>query len=199
MTAPFATYAVEGVSYAMGSARCRTCRSPHRHTVECLLAEGTSYAHAARTLPADAGLSAKNLREHARRGHVPVQSEVIRRVIERAGTERAEVLENGVAKKIRSLALASAVLEDVHRRLHAGELELTFQDGVRAAQLLMEFEAAVGEGRKVQQLLQQSHRAIAGVLRLAKAHMAPDDWSSFLKAMEDDARLRPFRPLAPWD
>jgi len=159
------------------------------------VAEGATYATAARHLPSDAGLSSKNIREHWRRGHVPVESELVSRLVESAQAERIDVLELGIAQSVRSLAMASAIVDEVTRRLVAGELEPTLNDGLRAARLLMAFQTAALPGREAERQLRKSHEAINGVLALAKAHMPADDWSAVLRAMDADLVLSPFVPL----
>src|SRR5438874_9791325 len=78
------------------SPRCHTCGSPQRATAERLVIEGVGYTEAARRLPEDAGLSAKTIREHCIRGHIPVDDEIARQLVESTEGRHAAVLAAGV-------------------------------------------------------------------------------------------------------
>jgi hypothetical protein len=190
-----ATYRVGGRQYEWTrSARCHTCRSPHRRTVEIRLVGGASCSEAVQGLPDDARLTSRNVREHLKRGHLPIEHEVVARLIEQEKKERTRQVEAGVAVRVQSLAMASTIIELVTARLLAGELDVTFRDGIRAAQLLMRYDEAVLRDKNLADLLRRSGEAMTAVLTLAKTHMTPAGWSEFLIAMEADDRLRPHIP-----
>jgi hypothetical protein len=183
------TYTVGDREYPLTrSARCHTCRSPHRRTVEILLVGGASCSEAVQDLPDDAGLTSRNVREHVNRGHLPVEHEVVRRLAEEETKGRAEQVEEGVAVRFQAIALASTIVELFTARLLAGELEPTMPDGIRMCKLLARYEQAVRQekavrrNQKLAEQLRHSGDALTAVLTLAKAHMAPAGWSDFLAA-----------------
>jgi len=178
----------------VSSPRCRTCRSPQRRTVELSIAEGKSYSEVARGLPDGAKLTAKNIREHCRRGHLAVQREVIRRTIEAAGVDQADMLETGASLYIRALATASAVVEEVSRRIALNEIELSFSEGLKAARLLADFDESARRDRNLEGLIHEAHRSIEAILGIIKELMEPGQWSELLRTMERDTLLSPFIP-----
>lgn len=194
------TYRVGGREYPLTrSARCHTCRSPHRRTVEVALVGGASCSEAVQDLPDDAGLTSRNVREHLRRGHLPVEHEVVARLVEQEAQRRARQIEDGVSVRTQALALASTTIDLVTAKLVAGELEPTIADGIKMAKLLIHYEQAVrqDQNKRLAEQLRQSGKAMTAVLALAKALMPPAVWHDLLVAMEVDDLLRPHVPPPP--
>src|SRR5579859_3258255 len=105
------TYKMSGREYPLTrSARCHTCRSPHRRRVEVALVGGASCSEAVQDLPDDAGLTSRNVREHLRRGHLPVEHEVVARLVEQEAQRRAQQVEEGVALRLDALILATTIV-----------------------------------------------------------------------------------------
>ena len=127
---PVGTYQVEGVTYPLiPSTRCHTCRSPHRAEIETLVALGVGYSQVARTLPADAALSGRNIREHVIRNHLQVRDEVVRRLVEAAGGDRRAVLEIGIEQAVEELADAAMAVPELID--HLGRAAAHAQAGYR--------------------------------------------------------------------
>ena len=201
-----ATYTVGGRQYpVVRSPRCRTCRSAHRLTVEVAVVGGASASEAVQHLPEDARLTARNVREHLRRGHLPVEHEVVARMIEQEARARADLIETGATDRCQALAMATVVVEMVTAGLMEGELEPTIRDGIQMARLLVRHDEAVRQDRRLidqrrredQKMVEQLHRsgeALTAVLVLVKRLMAPAAWSALLVAMHGDDLLRPWIP-----
>jgi hypothetical protein len=109
------TCEVSGRSYPLvASPRCRTCRSPQRREIEKLVVGGSSFAEASRSYAA-AGLSTRNVREHIRRGHLPIEHEVVKRLVEQQVEEHVTLVESGVSARLAVIVLAEPPSEALAR------------------------------------------------------------------------------------
>lgn len=127
--------------------RCRTCSSEHRQSVEAMIAMGRTWRGIARALPADAGLSEDNIRQHHSRGHTPLQAAVVQQVAEDRRQEITAAAEGQVEQLARHTRLAHAVLDRVLFRLASGDIEPEVRDGMAAARFLATLEP-VGRGQE---------------------------------------------------
>ena len=191
------TYTVGGQQYPLtASSRCRTCRSRHRRTIECRLVEGATPADALRDIDDADKPNTRNIREHVARGHLPVESELVRQLINTGeGGQRANLVEQGVAARVNALGFASAIITETNARIASGELRVSVRDGIRAARLLAEHDTMLRKERRGTELLTQAREATVAILDLAKANMTSESWSAFLKRMEEDELLRIFVPV----
>lgn len=116
---------------------CKTCQSPHRLEAEAmLLTSGRTPAAIARSLPEDAGLTGDNLRDHFNNGHMPLQVEVQRRLVERRALKVGKDLESATELLVDQVVLAEAIVQKTYERLAAGEIEPDTADGIAAARFL---------------------------------------------------------------
>lgn len=130
--------------------RCLTCRSGHRQSVEAMIAMGRTWRGIARALPADAGLSEDNIRQHYSRGHMPLQAAVVQQAAEDRRLEISAAAEGQVEQRARHTRLAHAVLDRVLFRLASGDIEPEVRDGMAAARFLATLEPSeAGQGEYV--------------------------------------------------
>jgi hypothetical protein len=126
--------------------RCRVCRDDEvRKKVNGLLATGSSYAMVLRALGADKDTLGKgdrvtidSIRNHAAR-HFPVQQiarATYREIIERRAQEAQIDFVNGVATALTPLAFYEVVMNEAFRRLVDGEVDVSVDTGLRAAEKL---------------------------------------------------------------
>jgi hypothetical protein len=185
---------VGGRNYPLvASPRCRTCRSPQRREIEELVVGGSSFAEASRSYSA-AGLSARNVREHIRRGHLPIEHEVVRRLVEQEVKEHIALVESGVSAKLAVIVLAQTTIRSVNERLMSGELEPTISEGIRMASLLASYDRAVWKEHRTEKQLRQSHEGFAVLFSIAKSMMSTEMWADFLNASHEDERLSTYVP-----
>lgn len=188
------TCEVGGRSYPLvASPRCRTCRSPQRREIEKLVIGGSSFAEASRSYSA-AGLSARNVREHIRRGHLPIEHEVVKRLVEQQVKEHIALVESGVSAKLGTIALAHTIIRSVSERLMSGELVPTISEGVRMASLLAGYDDALRKENRTEEQLRRSHEGFAVLFSIAKSMMSTTMWTDFLNAAHDDGRLLAYLP-----
>lgn len=120
-------------------ARCKVCSSPQRRRAEEMLAAGRTYGAITRTLP-DAGFDNRNLADHIRAQHLPLDAPAVRLVAQQEAASIAEVIEPAVKAKAAHLSLAHAVVARVAQRLTAGDIEPDVRDALAAARLIAQVE-----------------------------------------------------------
>jgi hypothetical protein len=141
--ASIVTYRLGGENYTLHSAPgCLVCASPARLDIEMSIVRGNTYASIERHLPAGSGVSAHNIRSHYAAGHLPLQVEVMRRLLERRATEIGRDIQDGVDDLVDHVSLAREVVRATYERLASGELQVDVNDGIAAARLL----AQIGDG-----------------------------------------------------
>lgn len=121
---------------------CLTCSSPYREEIENSFVRGYTPTTIVRHLPPDANLSARNLREHFVRQHLPLDDAVVARLVEEERQHRDDVVNTGADSAIRALGLSFLVRDEVQRRLEAGELSVSVKDGLAAEALITRYEMA---------------------------------------------------------
>lgn len=145
--ASLAVVRVSGREYPVVSEpRCLTCQSTYRDEVERAVARSYSFEMIARSLPTDAGLSARNLSDHFRKGHLPVDNVAVTQLRERDAQERGEVVAEAAAAVVDAIGFARRVIGRVDERVLAGELAPDVRDGLAAAALVAKYEADEPEG-----------------------------------------------------
>jgi hypothetical protein len=172
---------------------CRVCRSPARRAVEVALAEGRSYAEIAGVVP-DSRLSPRNIAEHYRRGHLPLDSDEVREIVAERALDNGSIVQVGIDRQAEALRLAQAVVRRTWEGVAAGEIEPTFKDGIAAARLLMKYDAVAFERSRLREQVKRSHRAVSTLLRLTKDIVTAEQWSALGRAVDGDAEIRPFWP-----
>jgi hypothetical protein len=126
--------------------RCRICRNDQvRTSVNDLLATGASYAQIVRALGDDNAALDKcdrvtidSIRNHATR-HFPVQQvarATYREIVERRAREAEIDFVNGVATALTPVAFYECVMNDVFRRFVDGDVDVSVDTGLRAAEKL---------------------------------------------------------------
>ena len=131
--------------------RCRVCRNDEVRTkVNDLLASGASYAMTFRALGDDnaAGVTSDSIRRHAER-HFPVQNvakATYREILERRAQEAQIDFVNGLTAALTPMALYECVMNAAFRRLAAGDVDVSIDTGLRAAEKLQALtDARAGE------------------------------------------------------
>ena len=85
--------------------RCHLCASPKRAEAERLIAAGRTYRSVVTELSLEPGVSARNVADHYRAGHLPVQAAAIRQV----ARERSEEASHAAAGLVQGVAGSSVV------------------------------------------------------------------------------------------
>jgi len=175
--------------------RCRVCRDDEvRKKVNDLLATGTSFAMVLRALGDDKTALGKgdrvtidSVRNHAAR-HFPVQQvarATYREIVERRAREAQIDFVNGLATALTPMALYECVMNEAFRRLVDGEVDVSVDTGLRAAEKLQALIDARAEGADVAKMLADMDR----IIDVVKTFIPTDKWP------EVQAALRAERPI----
>lgn len=147
--AALVTYRLGGRDYPLRSvAQCKVCRSPQRFHVETEIASGRTYTRIHKDLllaDESCDLTVENLRDHYKNGHMPLEVEASRAIIERRAVERGKDIQRGVDPIVDGMALAEIVVQKTVEAMQRGEIKPDMKDGLMAARLLETF-APVEQG-----------------------------------------------------
>ena len=162
-----------GESYPVVSVvQCKTCQSELRDDIEGMIIDGLSPSRIVRRLPNEHDVSSQSIYRHYRRGHLPVDTEMVRRRREIRGEQRWEELGlAATAFMAREADLAQHVIDTFTRLLHDGKLTLSAATLMRAASFIYDIEIAArqqeDDGRLAERLVQQSIDELQCVFQLA--------------------------------
>jgi len=194
LNAGIATVEVHGEPIEVPSvAQCRVCSSKYREEADRLLVGPHTYDRMVKLLPKGADLSARNLADHFRNGHVPVEAAALVSLRDREAAERGRALEpvaDAVAERIVSgIPVARRILERVSERLEADELPLSARDALAAAEFLERYDC---EGVLDQGAILSAIRAL---MDEARAVMNIDQWAIFSRNVWTNEVIRGAMPM----
>lgn len=139
-------YRLGGRDYPLRTvAQCKVCSSPHRFEIEKELAAGRVYKRIVESLlieDPDCDLSPKNLSDHYRNGHMPLEVEASRRIVEKRAEQRGLDVAAGVDNLVDGVTLAETVVQKTFEAIQRGEIKPDMKDGLAAARLLETFAPA---------------------------------------------------------
>lgn len=131
------TYRMGGRSYPLrAAATCHVCQSIYRFEIETQIASGRTFANIIRHLPEDHDLEPGALKRHYDAGHMPMEIEAARRIVEERAIELGRHIEDGANDLVDQTILARTVMQRTFEGIVSGELEPTINDGIQAARLL---------------------------------------------------------------
>lgn len=183
---------VGGKIYALrGISSCLTCSSPYRAEIENAFVKGYTPTTIVRHLPADASLTARNLREHFVRQHLPLDDAVVARLVEEERQHRDDVVKTGTDSAMRTLGLSYLVRDEVERRLEAGELSVSVKDGLAAEALITRYEMATRTAMDQDAML----AGIAGFAQAVRQHCSREQALAIMASIQENADAR---TLASW-
>ena len=117
--------------------RCKTCVHPRRAEIEALLLEGHAPRPVLLRLEIARDLRTENIREHLENGHFPEFGRAMAAAAERAAQEALPVFDSPMTMKMAThVVFAQQVVDQVMRRLEAGEVQPKISDAIAAAKLL---------------------------------------------------------------
>jgi hypothetical protein len=174
--------------------QCRVCRSRHRAVIERGLIQGLPPRSIVYQLTEPSDVSARNIREHRRRGHVPVDHDAIEQMQAdfRSGPT-AQLAFDATVEQAATEHIARVVLALVYERLATREITPTLKDGLRAARVLANAERglqrlkeAKKEGERI-----EAHRmlAIDHLLTLVREIGGADLYCALLTTASNDETL----------
>lgn len=135
--------------------QCDTCTHPARIEIEKRLLSGHSYREIAQhyseteyTVGGETKIFPKvgfmSIRNHFKQGHMPVEAAALRQILDERSAALSEHYEEETARIVDGYGFASQVLRRAQEDLVTGNLRPSVQDGLAAAKLIAEMEAAAG-------------------------------------------------------
>jgi predicted RNA-binding protein YlqC (UPF0109 family) len=182
--------------------RCRVCRNDHmRMKVNDLLATAASYAYILRALGEDNAkldqrdrVTIDSVRNHYGR-HFPVQrvaGAAYREIVERRAREAQIDFVNGVATALTPLAFYECVMNEAFRRLVDGDVDVSVDTGLRAAEKLQAQIAARAGQPDMAGILAEMGRVIETV----RTFIPSERWPEVQAALRGETPMRQ-QPSSP--
>lgn len=173
--------------------RCRVCSDDAvRKKVNDLLATGSSYAMVLRALGDDKiavgngnRVTIDSIRNHAAR-HFPVQQvarATYREIVERRAREAQIDFVNGVATALTPMALYECVMNEAFRRLVNGNVDVSIDTGLRAAEKLQALIDARAAGADMATILAD----IGRIIEVVRTFIPSEKWPEVQAVLRGDA------------
>jgi hypothetical protein len=173
--------------------RCRICRNDQVRTiVNDLLATGASYAQIVRALGDDNAALDKcdrvtidSIRNHATR-HFPVQQvarATYREIVERRAREAEIDFVNGVATALTPLAFYECVMNDAFRRVVDGDVDVSVDTGLRAAEKMQ----VLIDARAGQADMAGMRAEMGRVIEVVRTFIPAERWPDVQAALRGEA------------
>jgi hypothetical protein len=138
-------YRMGGREYPLRVApNCKVCRSPHRFNIEQEIIAGRTYKTIEMALPDDADLSSANIRAHYTNGHLPLDAEVSRRLLDARAAARGLDIERTADSLVDGAALAEITIQKTYEAVARGEVKPTLAEALNAAKFLEVFAPSGG-------------------------------------------------------
>ena len=180
--------------------RCRICRNDQVRTkVNDLLATGASYAMVLRALGDDNAKLEKgdqvtidSIRNHTVR-HFPVQQvarATYREIVERRAQEAEIDFVNGVATALTPMAFYECVMNDAFRRVVVGDVDMSVDTGLRAAEKLQ----ALIDARAGQADMARMRAEMGRVIEVVRTFIPAERWLEVQAALRGEAPTRRQQP-----
>jgi hypothetical protein len=184
--------------------RCRVCRDDTVRTkVNDLLAVGSSYAMVLRAVGEDNAAEGKpdrvtidSIRNHAAR-HFPVQQvarATYREIVERRAREARIDFENAVATALTPIAFYECAMNQAFQRLVNGNVDISVETGLRAAEKLQALIDAREAGVDTAAMLADMGR----IVEVVRTFVPSERWPEVQAALRGNAYVRcpePDRPV----
>jgi len=142
LNASVATIRVAGHDFpAVTERTCRTCTSPYRWEIEEQLLLGRTYARIVADLPDDAHVSPRNLADHWKNGHLPLNEPTVQAVLDERAEKRGEAVRPALEAVVEHVDFARRLLSRVRERVADGEIDPDIRDGLKAAEFIAKYDS----------------------------------------------------------
>jgi hypothetical protein len=175
--------------------RCRVCRNDVvRKKVNDLLASGSSYAMIVRALEEENAtldghqITLDSVRNHASR-HFPVQNvakATYREILERRAREAQIDFVNGLATALTPMAFYECVMNEAFRRLVDGDVDVSVDTGLRAAEKLQ----ALIDARVSQADMVGMRAEMGRIIEVVRTFIPSERWPEVQAALRGDASIQ---------
>lgn len=166
---------------------CKVCASgQHRLGIESRIAAGEVYSAIVRALPADLGLTPRNLADHYRNGHTGAQHAAVRLVTARKAESTSRAVESLTEAVAGNLGFAHAVVGRVQQRMARGDVEPEVRDALAALRLIAQAEMAAGERHTADEFI----TVMLILIEMAREIMTPAQWDTWTDGLAANPLLR---------
>lgn len=180
-------YRIAGRHYPMKNVgQCKTCQSPHRFEIEEQLVAGRTYAKIIASLPDDADLSVRNVKDHYLNNHLPLEAATSREIAESRARRVGKSIEDYAGSLIDGITLLETVVQKTFEDIAAGRIKPDVADGIRAAKVLAQL-GEYDEGGVDQQAIVEAFMVYH---EQAQANMTPEQFRAFGEALDENPVLR---------
>lgn len=134
-------YQVGGRSYPMKSAvLCKTCQSHYRLEIESQIIKGYGYSGIVRNLPDSCELNERNIREHVRNGHMPLDETIRHKIIEDRAKENGKLLEEEAGTVVDHIGFARVGIQKCFEDIMQGKQNVSVAEANQMANILLKAE-----------------------------------------------------------
>jgi hypothetical protein len=181
------SYRVGGREYAMKTNRqCKVCMSEYRFQIEEHLISGRVYKRIHESLPEDAEISVRNIKDHYNNGHMPLEQAAIRQIVETRAEKVGKRIEDSVDSLVDGMTLAEVVVQKTFDAIAAGEIRPDLKDGLTAAKFLAE----MGEYDEGGSDMAAITEAFIVYHEQAEQVMSPEQFEAFGQALKTNPVLK---------
>lgn len=182
------TYRVGGREYPMKTVpSCKVCKSPHRFEIEEQIVAGRTYQRIVDALPEDTDLNYRNVGDHYRSGHMPLEMAATRQIVEQRAHRVGKRIEDSQEALVDGVALMEVVVQKTFEEIARGALTPDLTDGLRAAKMLADL-GEYDEGGGVDQ--NAVFEAFMVYHENAKSMMSPEQFEEFGRALDSSPVLK---------
>ena len=146
---------------------------------------GYSYASVRHQLALGEEISTRNIGDHVRNRHLPLDVQETQEIVQEMASERGDVVGEVVEVMADRLALARRIVARVQQRLEAREMEPELKDGLAALALLARYEAT-DDGVDRETIL----KGFLAYLTEARNVMSAEQFSEFSRRLGRNPELR---------
>ncbi len=169
-------YRLGGRVYPMKSTKgCLVCRSPFRAAIENFIILGYSYDKIANSLPSGVGVDKENIERHFKNGHLPLQEDARRAIIEKRATELQWDPAFEAQRLDDHISFLRLGVHDVMTRMVNRQIQPDIKDGIAMANALAKLDL----DKETEDNLQQYAVAIRTLLELARETMDTEQYKNF--------------------
>ena len=166
--------------------KCKTCNSNYRSEVENDVLRSISYNKIAADLPEDADLTGRNIMDHKRKNHMPVEVQIVREIAEaRAQQLGLDIMDYG-STLADYLTLGFTVISKVYQALATGKIEADLDHALQFARLIQSAEAVAGPDIDQEVV----YRVFVEYQETVKTLTSDDQYQQFVRSVSTNAVIR---------
>jgi hypothetical protein len=179
-------YRVGGRLYPMKhNTQCHVCNSDYRTDVEDALLRGRTYRAIENGLPEDCSLSARNIGDHVRNKHLPMDLIARTSLIEERAREMGHGIEEYQGNVIDQITLARTIITGTVERINTGEMDWSVADALKAAALLEQHDMVSGTSMDHEAIFMAFRRILEAASRVS----SPEQMRAMGEVMRSDPIL----------